>query len=195
MSSSSRKRIYTQEEWNAADPLDRLYIHMMEPDKWELSDREDQRLEKLEKAWKIMIKKASPRDRIKLVAKALDCSEAYAGLLIKDAGKLFVETLDLDHELELRLAYHRFSKLYDKALDGEDFDAAQRALDRAMAVREKLEARQPKQTRIYAGIVFTDDPKALRARNADAEELEFELLPNAEKNILESEAAGVSNGH
>jgi hypothetical protein len=101
-----------------------------------------------------------------------------------------METLDLDHELELRLAYHRFMNVHEKAKKDGDYDSAMRSLERAMKVRTDLEERQPKKLKIYPEIVFTSDPLAITARNA--EDLEFEDL--YEENLLESEAIGVSEG-
>lgn len=193
-----KQKIYTEREWKDADPLDRLYIHLMEPERWELTDGEERKLDILNGVWKIVVKRASPRERIRLITKTYDCTERSAHRYIQEATKLFMETLDIDHELELRLAYHRFMKIHEraKANDKSDetqkaLDTARRALESAMKVREQLELRQPKQMRHYAQVLFTDDPKALTARNA--EDVDFEEY--AEESILELEAVGIPSGH
>ena len=190
--SRPKQRIYTEREWKDADPLDRLYIHLMEPERWMLSEEEERRLDTLNGVWKIIVKKASPRERIKMIVGTYDCTERSAFRYIQEATKLFMETLDLDHELELRLAYHRFMLLHEKAKAGDDFDGSMRCLERAMKVRADLEDRQPRKAKVYAGILFTSDPLALTARNS--EDVSFEELPYAES-ILEPEAVGVSASH
>jgi hypothetical protein len=90
-------------------------------------------------------------------------------------------------------------KIHDKARDNDKtddtqkaLDVARRALESAMKVREQLEQRQPKALRSYAEVMFTDDPKALRARNT--EDIEFEDLSHAEEDILELETVGIPTG-
>ncbi len=192
---SKKHRIYTQREWEDADPLDRLYIHLMEPERWVLNAYEEDKLDTLNQVWKIIVKKASPRERIKLITNTLGCCDRSAFRHIQEATKLFMETLDLDHDLELRLAYHRFSRLHDEARKAEDWDGARRALDSAMSIRAQIESRQPKQLRLYASLLFTDDPKALTARNADTQDVEFEELSHAEKGILELQTVELPAGN
>jgi hypothetical protein len=197
--SRPKQRIYTLKDWNDADPLDRLYMHLMEPDRWALNESEENKFDILSGVWKIMVKKASPRERIRLISRTYDCTDRCAFKYVQEATKLFLETLDVDHELELRLAYHRFMKIHDKARDNDKtddtqkaLDVARRALESAMKVREQLEQRQPKALRSYAEVMFTDDPKALRARNT--EDIEFEDLSHAEEDILELETVGIPTG-
>lgn len=193
--SKPKQRIYTQADWEAADALDRLYMHLMEPERWVLNAYEEDKLDNLNQVWKIIVKKASPRERIRIITHTLNCCDRSAFRYIQDATKLFMETLDLDHDLELRLAYHRFSRLHDEARKAEDWDSARRALDSAMNIRAQIEARQPKQLRMYASLIFTDDPKALTARNSDHTDIEFEDLSHAEEGLLELKAVEFSKGN
>jgi hypothetical protein len=195
--SRAKQRIYTEREWKDADPMDRLYMHLMEPERWNLNEIEENKLDILSGVWKIMVKKASPRERIRIISRTYDCTERSAFRYVQEATRLFLETLDVDHELELRLAYHRFMKIHEKAKENDKsddtqkaLDVARRALESAMKVREQLEQRQPKKARIYADVVFTDDPKALRARNT--EDIEFEDL---DESILELEAVSIPASH
>jgi hypothetical protein len=191
---SKKDRIYTQREWDDADPLDRLYIHLMEPDRWVLSAPEEDKMDALTTTWKIIVKKASPRERIRLITRSLDCTERTAYRYIQDATKLFMETLDLDHELELRLAYHRFSRIHDEARTDKDWDGARRALDSAMNIRAQIESRQPVKVKSYARLIVVDDPKAIRARNQDNDVLEFEMLGNGLPNLSEQKTEVILQG-
>lgn len=187
------KRIYTEREWQAADGLDRLYIHLMEPDRWILNDQEDEMLERLREVWAIVCKKSTQRERIKLISEQILVSERTVVKYIQDATHLFGDILKVDMDLELALAHERYMKLYKKALDAKDFDTARRCQDSATVILEKIESRQPRTAKVYAALVFTSDPAALSARNA--EELEFEDVTYAEESILESEAVGIPAGH
>ena len=56
------------------------------------------------------------------------------------------------------------SRLYEKAKTGEDYETARRCQDSALVVLAQLEAKQPKKGKVYAEILFTNDPAALKAR-------------------------------
>ncbi len=166
----------------------------MEPDRWVLSAPEEDKMDALTTTWKIIVKKASPRERIRLITRSLDCTERTAYRYIQDATKLFMETLDLDHELELRLAYHRFSRIHDEARTDKDWDGARRALDSAMNIRAQIESRQPVKVKSYARLIVVDDPKAIRARNQDNDVLEFEMLGNGLPNLSEQKTEVILQG-
>lgn len=187
------KHIYTEREWQAADGLDRLYIHLMEPDRWVLNNQEDEMLDRLRKVWAIVCAKRTQRERIKMISEQIEVSERTVVKYIQDAIHLFGDILKVDMDLELALAHERYMKLYQKALKAKDFDTARRCQDSAMVILEKIEARAPRAAKVYAQLIFTSDPSALSARNA--EELEFEEMPYAEESLLESEAIGIPAGH
>jgi len=64
-----------------------------------------------------------------------------------------------------------------------------------MSIRAQIESRQPKKLRLYASLLFTDDPKAITARNADPQDVEFEDLSHAEKSILELQTVELPAGN
>ncbi len=189
MSNRSQK-IFTEKDWDDGDTIDRIYIYLMEPDRWCLSIVEERMLDALRKVWAIVCDKPSQRARIRLISEQIDVSERSVQRYIKDAILLFGDILKVDMDLELSLAHSRYMKLYQKAMKAEEFDVARRCQDSAVAILEKIEARQPKSAKQYAKLTFTDDPKALRARNA--EDLEFEYVDNGrETSVLERQAVGV----
>jgi len=181
--------VFRQSDWDVADMYDRMYMHLVEPLRWDLTEHEALELQKLTSVWRIMMRKTAPRDRIKLIAATVECSDRTAHRLMERANRLFGETLRIDHEMELSIAYHKFMRLHDKAIKHGDFDAARRSLDSAMKVRSEIEARQPKAKKVYAQLIFTDDPGALAP--GEAEELDYEEI---EEGVLELEAIGVPSG-
>lgn len=191
----TKQRIYSLREWEAADPLDRLYIHLMEPERWGLNPKEEEMLEKLRIVWAIVCEKNTQRERIRLISEQILVSERTVSRYIQDALHLFGDILRVDMDLELSLAYERYMHLYEKSKAAEDFDTARRCQDSAVEILAKIEARSPKEGKKYAQLVFTDDPAALVARNADAEDLDFEEIDHAEKSLLEREAIELPEGH
>lgn len=189
----NKQRIYSLREWEAADPLDRLYIHLLEPERWNLNPKEEEMLDRLRKVWAIVCEKSTQRARIKLISEQIEVSERTVQRYINDSIRLFGDILRVDMDLELSLAYERYMKLYSKAVKAKDFDTARRCQDSATAILDKIEARQPKQQKVYAELIFTSDPAAIKARNT--QELEFEDLPDAEESLLEREATELPAGH
>ncbi len=179
-----RHKIFSEQDWKDADQIDRLYMHIMEPGRWELSYRDQDKLDLLRETWAIMGKKATWSSRMKLMLQVVDATEGQIAKFYREAQQLFGDLMTVDIETELSAAYQRFMKLYEKAKSAGDFEAARRCHGDAIKVLEMMENRKPKQARTYAEITFTDNPQALRARNIDAEDIDFEDASD----ILESEA-------
>ena len=189
------KRIYTERDWQAADPLDRLYIHLMEPNRWPLNGMEEERLDRLRKVWAIMCEKATTRERLKLISEQVTVNERTIYRDMDDAKSIFGDILKIDLELELRLAYDRYMELYEKAKDEKDYDTARRCQDSALNVLAQIEAKTPKKGKVYAQILFTNDPAALRPRNEEeGEEIEFDELDGSQS-VLEQQAVELPAGH
>lgn len=189
------KRIYTEEDWEVADPLDRLYMHLLEPHRWPLNQVEEERLDRLRKVWAIMCDKATTKARIRLISEITEVTERTVYRDMQDAAMLFGDILKYDIDLELRLAYERYMLLFEKAKKDEDYDTARRCQDSALGILAQLEARAPKKGKKYAQLIFTSDPAAIRARNRpEDEEIEFDELTEP-ASILEPEAVELPAGH
>lgn len=192
---STARKIYTEREWGAADSLDRLYIHLMEPERWELTHEEDELLDNLRKVWAIVCEKSTQRARVRLISEQIAVSERTVQRYIQQAILLFGDILKVDTDLELALAHERYMKLYKLAMKDDDYDTAMKCQCYALAVLEKIDARRPREAKKYTAITFTSDPSALRARNGDAETLDFDELPaHATESVLERQAVGVPAG-
>lgn len=188
----TKAKIFSQRDWEAAQGLDRMYLHLVEPERWPLMPQEEEKLDRLRLVWQILCEKGRTIERIRLIVESFMCTEMSARNYMRDAKALFFETLEFDHELELRVAYERFMLISEKAENEHEFDAAQRALNSAMKLREQIEFRQPKKDKEYAALLFTDDPLALAANVG--EEVAFEHLGHESQNLLEPQAVGVPSG-
>ncbi len=183
--------IYTPEQWAAADAIDRLYMHLIEPERWVLTQAEDEMLEQLREVWAIICKKSTQRHRIRLISRQISVSERTVLRYIENAQHLFGDMLKVDMDIELSLAYGRYMKLYEKAKKAKDYDAARRCQDSAVIILEKIAARAPVKRKEYTGIIFTDDHTHLQSR-LDAEDAEFQMISDEEARLLEPEAVKVS---
>ncbi len=189
--SRTKDKLYTEADWEAADPIDRLHMHLMEPERWTLTQAEDEKLETLRQVWSIVCNKTTQRARIRLISLHIDVTERTVQRYINDAQHLFGEILKVDVDIELDLAYARFMKLHDKACKDKDYETARRCQDNALNVLERIQVRAPKKAKQYPSITFTSNPAALRARN-EGEYTDFEDEP---KRVLEPQAIGVPAGH
>lgn len=187
--------IYTDAQWAAADAIDRMYMHLLEPERWILTQAEDEMLEQLRQVWAIICKKSTQRERIRLISEQISVSERTVTRYIENAQHLFGDMLKVDLDIELALAYDRYMKLYEKARKAKDFDAARRCQDSAVIILEKIEARAPVKKKEYTGIIFTDDYQHLQSRLQDAEDADFQILPDEKTRLLEPEAVKVPPGN
>lgn len=186
-----KNKIFTEDDWKDANQIDRLYMNILEPDRWKLSMADEQKLELLRETWAIMGKKAAYASRLKLMQQHVDATEGQIAKYFREAQELFGDLLQVNIETELQAAYQRFMRLYEKAQTAGDFEAARRCQGDALKVLDLLELRKPKQQKQYPNIIFTSDPKALRPRNAEPEDIEFEDAPG----LLEPETAPLPEHH
>lgn len=182
--------IYTDAQWAVADPIDRMYMHLMEPERWILTQAEDEMLEILRQVWAILCKRSTQRERIRLISEQISVSERTVARYIENAVHLFGDMLKVDMDVELALAYGRYMKLYEKAKKEKDFDAARRCQDSAMDILEKIEARTPVKKKVYAGVIFTDDHQHLQSR-LEAEDADYQMLDDEKTRLLEQQTVKV----
>lgn len=186
------RKIFTADDFSEADRIGKLYIHMMQPDDFELTYQEEEYLERLKKVWGLMGKKMAKMRRIYLIAEEFDIHHRNAFKLLHDAQELFGDILKQEKETELLIMKERYYELSDKASKEDDYDTARKCLEAAERIIEKLEAMKPAQKREYATVIFTSDPKALQANN-NVDEIDFEELGQA--GLLEPEAVAVPAGN
>jgi len=191
MQNKRRKQIFTIDDWKQADRIERLYIYLLQPDDFELSYEDEEYLDCLKQVWTILGKTMAKMKQVSRIVDMIGVTTRTAFKYIDDAQALFGEILKTDAEVELAVMKERYYRLADKAEKDGDFDTARRCMDSAQNIIEKLEARKPKQQRVFATVIFTDDPKALTATH-DGDEIEFEEL--GAQSLLEQQAIAVPSG-
>lgn len=170
-----RRRVFTESEWDAAEGNARLYMHLIEPHKWHLTQPESKKLDDLKAVWKIICKEPVSRRRITKVEAACDVGNAQAFCLIKEAKEFWGELLEIDVWLERRLSYDRMMGLYEHALKAEEYGEAAKILDKAQKILLEIEKNAPKSANQYQPIQITTNPAMLGPQ----EYAEFAELPTA----------------
>jgi cell division protein ZapA (FtsZ GTPase activity inhibitor) len=191
MLSKKQRQIFTIEDWKEANRLERLYIHLLQPDDFELDYEDEDYLDALKQVWTILGKTMAKMKQVSRIVDLIGVTTRTAFKYIDDAQALFGEILKTDAEMELSVMKERYYRLADKAEKSGDYDTARRCMDSAQTIIEKLEARKPKQQRVFAAVIFTDDPKALTAQH-DGDEIDFEEL--GAQSLLEQQAIAVPSG-
>lgn len=186
-------RKFSQKEWDEADKLKRLYIHMIDPYRWPLTEAMTEMHDNYKKVWAIMMSITAPRQRIVDISLALDISDRQAYEYVKNAEYLFGEILDVNPWIEMRLIYNRLSIVSEKAEKEGDFDTATKAAIKAAEVLEKIEKNKPRKEKVYTAITITTNPAALASRIAteDADYIEIDGTvpePETERVLLDREA-------
>lgn len=171
------KRAFSQKEWDEADEIKRMYIHLIEPIKWPLSDHLAKLLERYRGVWAVMMSTKAPRARIVQITWAYQVTERCAYEYIQTAKYLFGEVLDVDPWIEKRAAYDRMIRLSERAEENGDYDTAVKAVDKAIALLERIEATTPAEPKIYRPITVTTNPAALKSR-IQADDAEYIDLNN-----------------
>jgi len=177
-----KTELFSQEDWNAGTTIDRLYMYLMEPNKWYLTDMEFNKLEKLRQVWGIMCDNMVQRDRIKLITAMLDnmTTERTIKGLMQDAQHLFGDILTINAELELYILKEQYYELAQLARKAKDFDTAKRCLDGARDIVYRIRDKQENKPLALPDVVFSDSAMALQATDAEFEEVHL-LEPQTDR--------------
>lgn len=179
-------KAYNEAAWKEATNLERIAIWLQQPEDFELSVLEEQKMETLRQVWAVMISTMVNGKRMNKIAEMFSTDRRNAWKMMQEADFLFGSLLKTDKEAELSALKNRYYALADAAEQAGDFDAARKCLDSAQTVIQQIENMAPKR-RQYTEIVFTSNPLALTAENG--QEIDFEEI-----GVLEREAIAIPAG-
>lgn len=168
-----KRRVYTDQDFKAADRLGKIYIHLMDPDRFILSGRDDEWLSMMRRAFHIMSEESS-HFAIERFLKDIYHEKHPRTILklIQDTQKFFGSIISRNKS---------FDKLIQRERILAHIKVAKEAFDmRAVAALEKLlmqidgTDKEAKDTFKWEDLqlpdmIFTDDPKALHEGIDDAE--------------------------
>lgn len=180
---NKKSRLFSQQEFDSADRIGKIFISLVQPGKFVLNDRDETYLERLRQVWAIMVEQNTQRDRIKLISEAVQINERSVRDLMRDAQYLFGDILQVDSEFEKALLAERLWILHDKARDDGDYETAGKMLERIIKLKgyDREDGGIKREDLVLPEITFTNNPKALTG--STGEYLEYE-----EGDILEPEA-------
>lgn len=127
----SKLKIYSEQDFNSAKTkAERMYMKMLQPDDFFLTNQENRYFELLKKAWTIM----ENYDTILMSAKALmeveyDLTLQVAMTAVKDAQELLGPLLKVNKDYERAILVEKAKKAYEQSMAIEDYRSAAAALN------------------------------------------------------------------
>lgn len=146
----------------------------------------------LRKVWGLLGQTMNKQKQIELICDRCGVDEGVAYRLAKQSEELFGKLSEVDEWIEYQALKQRYYFMADIAEKEGDIETARKCLDSARQIMEQQNAKKPKPARVYAQVVFIDDPKAITSQS-DADDIEYEEI-GEEDGLLESEAARVPAG-
>ena len=165
------RRVYSRIQFQRAGRLERLLIHMTEPETHKLSDKETRLLHRLQEVYPLISDSGSRADSIDAIMKEFGCTRAHAATLYEDASELFGQMLQVDKRFDRAVLREQLYKLYEMAEAANDFAEARQCLAQIIkleGLNEKEEGPKIKAPEIPKP-VFTNDPKALLSASTEEE--------------------------
>lgn len=183
--------IYSLEDFNKADRIGRIRMHMLEPDRFALNDQDDEYYRQLQQAYQLVFEELRQSFAIKAIQEAIPGAESWhrANRILQDIYELFAPFLKKNKELRRAILVEKLYMLA-KAAEAKAVDENGQATDAEwMAIAERLYSQagkfegldehdtaliDPDEIQIPA-IEITSDPAAfLDAQNEEVEEADLD---------------------
>jgi hypothetical protein len=130
--------------------------------------------------------------QIDLIMDRCGVDERLAYKLSKEAEEIFGRLSEVDEWIENQGLKQRLFLLADKAEEDGDYETARKCLESARMILDKQNEKKPRETRVFAQVVFIDDPKAITS-TTEGDDIDYEEIPG-EESLLEPQATGVPSG-
>jgi len=187
-----KKQIFTLEDWKQANQLERIFISIVEPKKFDLNHVDEEKFKSLRKVWGILGQTMNKARQIDLIMDRCGVDERLAYKLSKEAEEIFGRLSEVDEWIENQGLKQRLFLLADKAEEDGDYETARKCLESARMILDKQNEKKPRETRVFAQVVFIDDPKAITS-TTEGDDIDYEEIPG-EESLLEPQAIGVPSG-
>ena len=104
--------IYSLADFQKADRIDRIRMHMIEPDRFILGNDDQDYYHQLQDAWRLVSNEMRESVSIRLIQEQVDGAESWfkANRLLRDLEALFAPFLDQNRELQKRKVIDRLYK-------------------------------------------------------------------------------------
>lgn len=192
----SRIEIYSQADFNKADRIGRIRMHMLEPDRFALNDPDEEYYRQLQQAYQLVFEELRQSVAIRAIQETIDGAESWhkANRILQDIYELFAPFLKKNKELRRAILVEKLYMMAKVAESKAVFEytdsdgVTQSGADQEwMVIAERLYSQagkfegldehdtaliDPDEIKI-PNIEITSDPAAfLAAQNEEAEEAE-----------------------
>lgn len=190
--SSRRLKTYSHRDFKEADQLGKIQMYIMQPEMFDLCDRDFKYYQMLLKAYHGCFQNLRTSESIKWIQANIPTAEDYtkAVRIYNQTCDLFGRFVDKNKSLRQALLVEKMyedaemiRKLAKKLLDQEDYFAAATTMEKANLIREKA-AKMEGLDKMPANfnpeefslpeVIITSDPRALLPEAEHVEDIEYE---------------------
>lgn len=169
-------RVWDKREFQKATTVDRMYIHLMSPRRYELRHHEQEYLKVLKQAYVIICNNPRKPEALKLIDDSLEFQTDYSALKIyRDACDLYGKFSEINVKLERGMQRDRLFALLEKEQDKDNPDSylileIEKQLTKVMRIDQPDEEKA--MSTELPPVVFADDPTLLIAEDIECEEID-----------------------
>jgi len=169
----SIKKLFDGVDFKSADRIQRMYMHLMAPEQFDLRDSEDKYLDDMKKAWSLMTEDfRTQRESRKLIMELIPGRNVSK--LIRDTEALFGKLEKVNIDTQASIYRTKLIMLARKAEQNDDIEEARKCIEALMKLDgidgknnlEKIPTTLPQ-------LELTTDPKAL-TENIEADDAEID---------------------
>lgn len=170
----SKVRVFTDAIFKKASTIERMYIHLMEPERFILNHTEQVRLQDLKSCFGLVNDQISAADQITLIQELIPGIDSWenANKLLREMEMLFGVVITRNRDYTRTLYINKLRELASKAESEGDISESRRCIIAAAKLDQldlpEEEKFDPRNNKIPA-VQFTTDTKAL-----DAEDIQHE---------------------
>jgi hypothetical protein len=184
-----KKPIFTKDDWKQANQLERIHIWLVDPRNFELNHTDEEKFKMLRMIWGILGQTMNKQKQVDMIIDRCYVDERMAYRLIKEAEELFGKLSEVDQFIEYTALKQRLYLMADQAEQEKDYETARKCLESARQILDKQNENKPREKRVFAQVIFMDDPKAITS-SSEADDIEYEEVTGEER-VLEPQAVGV----
>lgn len=165
------QRVYSRIQFQRAGRLERLLIHMTEPETHKLKDKEISLLNRLKEVFEIAGDMGSRNDAVNAIMDKMGVRRPAAVNYYEDMSELFGQMLKVDKRFDRAILREKLYRLYEMAEEALDYAEARQCLAQIAkleGLNEKEDAPKTKAPEIPKP-VFTNDPNSLLLETTEEE--------------------------
>lgn len=164
-------RVYTEQDFLQADRMDKIFMHILFPDQFNLNKTDSEYLELLQDAYRLVRKELSDHAVLRLVEEAYpEISKYRRHKLINDVKRLWGNIVHRNKEYDRLVLRERLVKLANRARKAGDLQEERRALQAIIRMDgldvHDVEKFNPADIQLPT-VIFTADPKAYAVEDAE----------------------------